>query len=236
MNTPASPHLIFDTTPDLQHAVADAAANLLRRSVHERGIANVSLSGGSTPRRIYELLASQDLPWENIHWFWGDERNVTADSEQSNERMVRETLFNNHPALEGNLHPVTVDITDPASGAVRYQNALQNHFSNEMFPAWDLVLLGLGDDAHTASLFPGTEALKENERWFVHNWVEKLNTYRYTLTAPAINSGKNIWFLVAGENKRDALEKVWSEEQNPNLYPSQLIRPTKWYLTQNARP
>ena len=103
-------------------------------------------------------------------------------------------------------------------------------------PEWDLILLGLGDDAHTASLFPKTKALDEEQKWFVHNWVEKLDTYRYTLTAPAINSGKNIWFLVAGESKRQALGHVWSGPFEPNEYPSQLIHPTTWYITRDAKP
>lgn len=236
MNASPDNRLVFDSTADLQEAVADGAADLIRRSVSERGIATVSLSGGSTPRRIYELLGTKDFPWEKVHWFWGDERNVTAESDQSNERMVRETLFQNQPISEANFHPVTVDVANPPSGATNYENILRKHFTNTSFPEWDLVLLGMGDDAHTASLFPNTESLNENSRWFVHNWVEKLKTHRYTLTAPAINSGKNIWFLVAGENKRDALEKVWSNEKDPERYPSQLIQPTRWYLTRDARP
>jgi len=236
MNANRAAEHLFDSTPDLQHAVAIAAAEVIRQAVHDRGIANVSLSGGSTPRRIYELLGNEELPWEQTHWFWGDERNVTNESDQSNEKMVRETLFRNHQVPDKNIHPVTVNVAQPTDGADQYETILREHFKDESVPVWDLVLLGLGDDAHTASLFPGTEALSEKQRWFVQNWVEKLDTFRYTLTAPAINSGRNIWFLVAGESKRQALGKVWSQDKNVDLYPSQLIEPSVWYLTRDAKP
>lgn len=236
MSTSNKHTISFETTPELQQAVALASADVIREAVNNRGIANVSLSGGSTPRRIYQLLAEQDLPWDQIHWFWGDERNVTSDSDQSNERMVRETLLSHQHTPESQIHPVTVDVDQPAIGAQAYEKILREHFLGNDTPQWDLVLLGLGDDAHTASLFPGTKALQEKDRWFVENWVEQMNTFRYTLTAPAINSGRNIWFLVAGEGKREALRNVWSEQHAPTEYPSQLICPTAWYITSDAKP
>ena len=236
MNTSNKQTIVSETTAELQMQVAVAAAELIREAVNSRGIANVSLSGGSTPRRIYELLAEEDLPWNHIHWFWGDERNVTPDSDQSNERMVRETLLKDSRTPENQIHPVTVEVEQPSKGARAYEETLREHFQGSDAPQWDLILLGLGDDAHTASLFPGTTALHENQRWFIENWVEKLDTFRYTLTAPAINSGKNIWFLVAGESKQDALRNVWGETRDPSDYPSQLICPTRWYITRDAQP
>ena len=235
MNASNPSTIIFDSTAELQQGVAEAAADLILRIVDEKGIARISLSGGSTPRRIYELMAERDLPWDKIHWFWGDERNVLADSNQSNQRMVRETLLKNHH-LSDQVHPVEVNPSEPETTAAEHEVILRKHFENQTMPEWDLILLGLGDDAHTASLFPKTKALDEEQKWFVHNWVEKLDTYRYTLTAPAINSGKNIWFLVAGESKRQALGHVWSGPFEPNEYPSQLIHPTTWYITRDAKP
>ena len=227
---------LFDSTDELQQAVARDCSALIHQAVEERGIANISLSGGSTPKRIYQLLSKEDLPWSNIHWFWGDERNVNASHDQSNERMVRQTLLAHNLSPPTNVHPVPVNVESPSRGAEEYERILREHFADHAYPQWDLIFLGLGDDAHTASLFPETKALAEQERWFVHNWVEKLDTHRYTLTYPAINAARNIWFLVAGESKRDALNRVWTGPRNLNLLPSQGIQPTAWYLTRDAKP
>jgi 6-phosphogluconolactonase len=148
--------------------------------------------------------------------------------------MVREALLDRIGAAEQNVHPVPVNVDDPASAAMAYEKTLREHFSGENRPAWDLALLGMGDDAHTASLFPGTAALDVQERWFVENWVEKFNAFRYTLTAPAINSAKQSWFLVAGSGKREALSHVLDGTTNHRLFPSQLIRPTRWLVTKDA--
>ncbi len=236
MSSQASRKHFYPSTASLQEAVALSCAECIRDAVSSNGVANISLSGGSTPKRIYEILSTLDLPWDNVHWFWGDERNVTPDDSQSNERMVRETLFKINPPPASNIHPVPVDMKSPEKGAAKYEAIMRKHFGDTEFPRWDLVLLGMGDDAHTASLFPETVALQETEKWFVPNWVEKLNTFRYTLTAPAINSAREAWFLVAGEAKRQALHQVWQAELNPTLYPSQLIQPTAWHVTNEARP
>ena len=194
----------------------------------------ISLSGGSTPRRLYERISQQDLPWDQVHWFWGDERNVPHDHQDSNFAMVKAALLDRIDASSENVHAVPVDVDDPPSAALQYEQTLQTHFADQPYPAWDLVLLGMGDDAHTASLFPDTPALDCEDRWFVENWVEKFDAHRYTLTAPAINSGKEIWFLVSGEGKRAALANVLATRQEPNRYPSQLIRPTRWLVTKDA--
>jgi len=224
----------YETLPEMQMAAADAFCELAQACVDKNGSFRVALSGGSTPKRIYELIAERDLPWDKTHWFWGDERNVPHEHADSNAKMVGEALLDRVAVPHNNVHAVPVDVGDPETAAAAYEQALRNAFGDEPFPTWDLQLLGMGDDAHTASLFPGTTALQQRERWFVANWVEKFDAYRYTMTAPAINSANQKWFLVSGIGKRDALAKVWSETKDPMNYPSQLIAPTRWFVTRDA--
>ncbi len=228
-----APQFVFATTDELQHHVADAFTDLVTDVCSSKDRFNVSLSGGSTPKRLYELLADRELPWDRIHWFWGDERNVPPDHQDSNFRMVRQALLDHIDAPEKNIHPVPVDVDDPDKAALDYEGELWNHFAG-LPPRWDLVLLGMGDDAHTASLFPETKAIDQNDRTFVANWVPKFDGYRYTLTQYAINSGAEIWFLIAGANKRTALNQVMGHDRNRSLYPAQLIHPTRWFLTRDA--
>ncbi len=226
----------YDSLADLHIAAADAFCQSVQQAVAERGTCKVSLSGGSTPRVLYEMLASRDLPWTDIHWFWGDERNVPAADAASNQRMVRQALLDHVPVPEANIHPVPVIVDDPSTAARRYEATIRQAFPETELPTWDLVLLGMGDDAHTASLFPGTEAIQTLDRLFVENWVEKFDSYRYTLTAPAINSGREIWFLVAGEAKQEALRHVLGLRRDPHRFPSQLVTPTRWFVTADAFP
>lgn len=226
----------FDRLDQLHESAAAAFCDLVSRTLQQSDVVRISLSGGSTPKRLYELLSERDLPWEQIHWFWGDERNVPLDDADSNARMVREALLDRVGAPSTHVHPVPVDGGEPAAVAAAYERTLQEHFPDDDFPRWDLALLGMGDDAHTASLFPETAALEERERWFVENWVEKLSTFRYTLTAPAINSAKQSWFLISGQGKREALQSVLGETADHRHYPSQLIDPTGWFVTKDAWP
>lgn len=235
-----SEQTVFDDVAALQVNVAEAIASVIRvttESSGSGGVCRIALSGGSTPRRIYELLGQSDLPWDKVHWFWGDERNVPPGDDQSNYKMVSEALLSPAGVPGANIHRVPIEdgeTDDPSTIAKQYEQTLREQFSGQTWPAFDLVLLGMGDDAHTASLFPYTKALLENDRWFVENWVEKLDTYRYTLTAPAINAGKEIWFLIAGANKREAVKAVRGTTHDPESYPSQLIRPTKTFITADA--
>lgn len=222
---------VHETVDQLYEAAADQFCDLVRST---DGVFTVALSGGSTPRRLYEMLSQRELPWERVHWFWGDERNVPHDHADSNCRMVREALLDVIGAKPGNVHPVPINQEDPAAAALEYEQTLREHFGDSAFPEWDLALQGMGDDAHTASLFPETKALEERQRWFVENWVEKLSTFRYTLTAPAINSAKQSWFLVTGAGKKAAVGHVLGKERNPARYPSQLITPTRWLLTRDV--
>jgi len=227
MNQPFEP---FPDKPRLQRAVADAFCDLAIQAVDRQGVFRVSLSGGSTPRDVYRMLAERDLPWDKIHWFWGDERNVPPDHDDSNYRMVRQMLLDHAAIPESNVHAVPVDPNDPASAAAEYDQILRDHFASH-WPDWDLVLLGMGDDAHTASLFPATAALAETERWFVENWVEKLDAFRYTLTYPAIPSARNIWMLISGSAKRPALTAVLEAPADLQRFPAQGVSATRWFVT-----
>ena len=225
----------FSNVGELQETVVKDFCELVSQTLAKQDTFSVSLSGGSTPKRIYEMLAENDLPWSQIHFFWGDERNVPHDHDDSNFKMVRKALLDPANVPSSSIHPVPVNIDNPASAAKAYEATLREHFAGQAFPAWDLNLLGMGDDAHTASLFPGTKAIDETGRWFVENHVEKFDTFRYTLTSPAINSAKQKWFMVAGANKREAFSKVLSGDKDPSLYPSQLIADPKWYMTADTQ-
>lgn len=231
--SPPLPFTPYPSVDQLQRSAAHDVAELIRRRCAEAGKCVISLSGGSTPKRMYELLAESDLPWDRLHLFWGDERNVPHDHADSNYRMVREAWLNQVAVPQSNVHPVPVDVGDPATAAKQYDREIRQHFGGEL-PSWDLVLLGMGDDAHTASLFPQTAAITETQKYFVENWVPKFDAHRYTLTAPAINSGQEIWFLIAGQNKREALANVLGQVSNLQEFPSQLIQPTRWYVTADA--
>jgi 6-phosphogluconolactonase len=236
-----------ETADQLVQEVLASFIRLAKEAIEARGIFRVSLSGGSTPKRLYEEIAKSDLDFSRIQWFWGDERNVPHEHSDSNFRMVNEALLRPAEISAANVFPVPVDVGNPAAAASDYEATLRHEFgvdepvhgspSDPMdFPQWDLVLLGLGDDAHTASLFPETSALDIGDRWFVENWVEKFSAYRYTLTAPAINSGREIWFLISGSGKKAAVGKILGNDRNIRLFPSQLIRPTRFFVTSDALP
>jgi len=241
-NVPLSP---YDQSEALLADLLDAFLALANESIRARGVFRVSLSGGTTPKRLYEAIAGTDLDFSRIQWFWGDERNVPPDHVDSNFRMVKEALLDPASIDRSTVFPVPVCVDNPAIAALEYESTLKSQFSGEAcvetsdgqtFPAWDLVLLGLGDDAHTASLFPETTAVDVCDRWFVENWVEKFAAYRYTLTAPAINSGRQIWFLISGVGKRSAVAQVLGNERNVRLFPAQLIKPTRFFITSDAVP
>ncbi len=234
---------IYKNSEELALAAADAFGDLAKVKVASGEPFRVALSGGSTPRRMYELLADRDLPWDGIHFYFGDERNVPHDDVQSNYLMVKTALFDRLTAAglpEEQLHvyPVPVKVDDPAGSAMTYEDELRKAYPRHAYPQWDLALQGLGDDVHTASLFPNTGALEPTERWFVENYVEKFSAYRYTLTAAAINSAKEIWFLVAGSAKKDAMRTARATERgeatDPVRYPAQGIAATRWMVTEDA--
>lgn len=214
----------------------DLILEKLRLAILDRGSFSIALSGGSTPKPLYEALAHQDLPWDKILVLWGDERYVPPDHPDSNEGMARATWLNHVPIPPGNIYPMPTDEADPTKAAQKYEQTLQQVFQTSpgTFPAVDLVLLGMGDDGHTASLFPHTEALQVKDRLITVG--NKDGQPRITFTAPLINQGRCVMFLVAGASKQPALSQVFADEADAALYPSRLIQPEGelWWLLDQA--
>lgn len=225
----ASPQEIF-------RAAAEGFAQAAAESVRSSGRFTVALSGGSTPKGLYSLLAEQfhaSLPWQKIFFFWGDERHVPPDHPDSNFRMVNEAMLSKVPVSQENVFRVPAENPDANSVAAQYELAIKQFFrlNPGEFPRFDLVLLGLGPDGHCASLFPGTTALQEKTRIFVENWVEKFNTYRLTLTLPALNHAARTMFLVADADKVAALKEVLEGSAPGEQFPAKLVKPTQGTLT-----
>ena len=221
--------------------LAGAAARLFvqeaKAAMGETGRFAVALAGGSTPKATYETLASEygspsDLDWGNVHVFFGDERTVGPDHEDSNYRMANEALLSRVPV--GSVHRMRGELPPPEAASL-YEEDLTTFFQGP--PRLDLVMLGIGDDGHTASLFPRTPALDVTDRWAAENPVEKLGTTRLTLTAPAINAAKKVFFLVAGEGKAKALKEILEGDADPRDYPAKLVQPVDgptWLLDRSA--
>jgi 6-phosphogluconolactonase len=201
----------------------------------------VALSGGNTPRALYALLAAEfkDLiAWNKTHIFFGDERHVPPDHPESNYRMANEALLSQVPIPGENIHRVRTEL-DPQSAAKDYEEQLRTQFrlNKNDLPRFDLMLLGLGDDGHTASLFPGSAALQETARLVVANWVKKLKTFRITLTFPVLNHAAGVLFLVSGQGKAQILKEVLSSPGAAE-FPAQRVRPENgrllWLADQDA--
>lgn len=198
---------------------------------------SLALAGGSTPKALYQLLAatskSSGIDWSRVLFLWGDERNVAIDHADSNARMAHEALLNHLPILPDQILAMPTDGVDAKMAAELYESKLRERLQVQRggFGVIDCILLGMGDDVHTASLFPETAALKETTRWVVANYVDKLSTWRVTMTAPLINAATNIGFFIAGPSKTAALKTLWHGPQNVELYPSQMIRPVDGELT-----
>ncbi len=207
---------------------ADCFVDVAQNSIFAQGRFSVVLAGGSTPRRTYELLASEEhrnrIAWPKVHIFFGDERCVPPSDATSNYRMVDEAMLSLLPIPTRNIHRMAGE-GDAVANASLYESDLQTFFDEAPWPRFDLVLLGMGDDGHTASLFPGTRALSERKAWVLANWVEKLNAYRITLTPPAINHAANVLFLVTGGGKIKSLFHVLRGARDPQKLPAQLIQP-----------
>ncbi len=208
----------------------------LKSAIAAKDKCAIALAGGSTPKPLYEALASQSLPWEKIHIFWGDERYVSPTHSNSNQLMARQAWLEkvNFPAE--NIHPMPTAANNPEADAKKYEAELRDFFQTESeIPVFDLILLGMGDDGHTASLFPHTEVLNVSDRLIgVGN---KDGQPRLTFTIPLINHANCVLFMVAGENKRSALEQVFAAEADAMNYPSRAIQPQGelwWLLDESA--
>lgn len=197
----------------------------------------IALAGGSTPKPLYEALATQSLPWEKIHIFWGDERYVASTHKSSNQLMARQAWLERVDFPDANIHPMPTEAGDPQKDARKYEAELRDFFQTESeeFPVFDLILLGMGDDGHTASLFPHTAVLQESDRLVAVG--NKEGEPRLTFTVPLINQADCVLFIVAGENKRTALQQVFADEADTMNYPSRLIQPQGelwWLLDESA--
>jgi 6-phosphogluconolactonase len=242
---------VFSNPAEVARAAAEHFVNLKPTTV--------ALSGGSTPRVLYELLANPNepfrkrIPWVKTHFFFSDERHVPPDHPDSNYRMVNESLFSRVPVPQQNIHRIPAEKPVADDAAENYEADLRRFFGEgigggltrladglpgEAIPAFDVILLGLGEDGHTASIFPGSEVLHETKRWVAAPWVEKLNTYRITLTLPVLNYGESVVFLVTGASKAEILRTVMNTDRNPDLYPAQAISPTNgavsWFVDEAA--
>ncbi|MBK1986867.1 6-phosphogluconolactonase [Sphaerospermopsis aphanizomenoides BCCUSP55] len=217
-----------EVLPDLSTLVAralDLILSKLETAIQERGQFTIALSGGSTPKPLYEAIGNQNLPWDKIHVFWGDERYVPPDHPDSNELMARRAWLDRVAIPAANIHAVPTLSGNPSVDAAKYNQHLQEFFHSApgQFPALDVILLGMGDDAHTASLFPHTEALKVSDRLITVG--NKDDHPRITFTYPFINAGRSVIFLAAGANKRPALAQVFAPVADDLTYPSRLIKP-----------
>jgi 6-phosphogluconolactonase len=227
-------------TPEIQRlsgpgALYEAAADVFQRvsseAVRDRGVCRVALAGGSTPKGLYALLAD-DARWTNaVRWdaldvFWGDERHVGPDHRDSNYRMADEAMLSKVPVPPARVHRVLAENPDAAAAANSYEAEIRTASGVATgVPRFDVILLGLGSDGHTASLFPGTLALSERNRLVVANWVEKMAAYRITMTLPVLNAARVVMFLVAGADKAEALRAVLQPKPDSPPLPAALVRP-----------
>ncbi len=237
--------LVVADQASLARKAAELFAETAERAMARAGRFTVALSGGSTPKLLYSLLAAEPyrsrVPWDQTHVFWGDERCVPPDHPDSNFGMAKPTLFNRVPISADRLHRMQAEREDLDAAAREYETEIARTFGVPPTgdpPALDLILLGLGPDGHTASLFPYTEAVLETRRWVVLNFVPKFGANRLTLTAPILNRGSTILFLVAGTDKAPVLKEVLEGPADPERLPSQLIRPVAgrliWLVDQAA--
>jgi 6-phosphogluconolactonase len=231
---------VFDDLGALLAAAREEVVARAQKALRARRRFTHALSGGNTPKRLYEALAGADIDWSRTQIFFGDERCVPPDHADSNFRMAREALLAKIAIPEKNVHRVKSEDADPERAAKLYEQDLQAFFKLRPgeLPTFDLVLLGMGADGHCASLFPGTTALAEEVRLAVAPYVEKLGVWRVTLTAPVFNHARSVLFLVGGEDKAEALKGVLESERPADELPAKLIKPAAgellWWVDKAA--
>lgn len=229
---------VWPTGAELAAAAAEMVTASVTQAAAARGVARVAISGGTTPKAMFALLADRSkpyfarMPWEKLQLFWVDERTVPPESKDSNYGTTKAILLDHVPLKPEQIHRMEGEL-EPEVAASRYEAALRTGFRLEgaETPTFDLVLLGMGDDAHTASLFPHTEAIDEMARLAVANHVPQMNTWRITLTWPVINQGREVVFLIENSSKANVVREVFLGGYDPESKPSQLIRPTSGKLT-----
>ena len=234
---------ILTTPQELSEAAAGEVVRDANEAVKARGRFTIALSGGSTPKSLFNLLATNArnaLPWDRMYFFWGDERHVPPTDPDSNYRMAEEVMLSKVPVPPGNVFRMATENPDAARVAEDYEKTLRKFFqlAADGVPQFDFILLGMGPDGHTASLFPGTAALQEKSRLVVSNWVEKLKTNRLSFTLPVLNAARCVAFLVSGTDKAPALKTVLEENASGEQYPAKLVNPSAgkliWFLDRAA--
>jgi 6-phosphogluconolactonase len=232
------------TTPqELFAASAEEVFRAAEEAVKERGRFTIALSGGSTPKSLYTLLATNAriaLPWDRMFFFWGDERHVPPTDPESNYRMANEAMLSKVPVPASNIFRIPTENPDAPAAAEAYEQTLLHFFALKpgQIPRFDMILLGIGPDGHTASLFPGTAGLNEKTKLVIANWVEKLKTSRISLTLPVLNAAECVAFLVSGTDKATVLKSVLEGDGAAEQYPAKLVRPTNgrliWFVDRAA--
>jgi 6-phosphogluconolactonase len=238
---PRPVHVVYRVLPtpaDTARAGAGLFTASAVKAAATRGIARIAISGGTTPKTMFALLANpaepflKQVPWDKIELYWVDERCVPPNNVESNYRMTKEALLSKVPLSAERIHRMEGEL-EPEAAAARYESTIRNTFKLEgaQTPTFDLVLLGMGDDGHTASLFPHTDALNELSHIVVPNHVPQKDTWRITLTSPVINQGREVAFLIEGAGKAQVLHDVLLGPYQPDTYPSQIIRPASGQLS-----
>ena len=228
---------VYSSSEELSRAAAREFAAGAEEAIEERGRFAVVLAGGSTPETMYGILARDymgRIDWSKVYVFFGDERSVPPHHEDSNLKMASEVLLDHVPVA--NVHRIRSELP-PDEAAEAYEEELQKFFQTEDVPRFDLILLGIGADGHTASLFPETPALEVHDRWVVANPVPRLDTTRITLTLPVISAARAVIFLVEGEDKAEALREILEGDADPRAYPAKLVQPPggpEWLIDQSA--
>jgi 6-phosphogluconolactonase len=231
---------ISNNVEELSRKAAIWITNWINEVLQKQDRFTIALSGGNTPKKLYQLLASEkykkEIDWSRLHFFWGDERHVPAGDENNNAKMAFETLLSHVPVVKENIHVMRTDL-EPIESAGNYEKILHRYFDGHE-TTFDLVLLGMGDNAHTLSLFPGYPNIHERKKWVMAFHLSEQKMYRITLTAPVVNQAARVVFLVSGADKAAALYQVWYGEHDPDLYPAQLIQPYRekpyWFIDKAA--
>jgi 6-phosphogluconolactonase len=235
--------IVCQDRAELDRKAAEQFVSLVGEAVRRSGRFAVALSGGSTPKALYSLLASREyqsrIDWVQVHLFWGDERCVPPDHPESNYRMVHESLLSKINLPAGNIHRMAGE-KDPATAAADYERELRVFFEStrSAAPRFDLIWLGLGEDSHTASLFPGSAALNERQQWVATAYVERLKAHRLTLTLPVINAAAQVTFLVSGQSKSAVVKEILGKDSASTNYPAAQVVPADgrvtWFVTADA--
>ena len=233
--------LVFDTPEEVARAAAEKVVAYAKEAIVDHHFFSVALAGGNTPRRVYELLASDPfkslIEWSKVHLFFGDERCVPPHHQDSNYGMVYTALISKIEIPALNVHRI-VGEGNPKENAAAYERELRTFFGERSWPRFDLVLLGMGEDGHTASLFPGSDAVHENSKWVAATRMERLEQDRITLTAPVLNHSAHVVFLVTGQGKSKRLSEVLGHQLKSEPLPAQIIHPTdgtlEWLVDKSA--